>query len=400
MRRLRILAMVLAASLAVPAFAKDRPPERGPLDAAKLLAQKGDAAGAAAEFGAVLASAQAAGDLALEDQAAEAFAALVDAAPADPVASSKETRSGTSRAALLMIVLRKLDKSRSGAFVAAPSLARHVLQSATRTGDTTLVAEAAAVVRAHASRPGSGVAAPVVAKFAEGMKAAAEGKFDAATAPLEAAAGAAAKAGWWDLATCAATEAAAAWTKLGSAEQAVAIVQSTADALGPACDPRLVARWKGVIDGRVPGGAASAPAAVCSEKLAKASYAGNEAGPGAPGADAGSPGTALALALPKLAKSKPFVSATWTAAGFDVRCVAAPDARPKAPVTQGVRYVVEGCVTLGFRGRAVALCAVDLHGGRNGARGRDSHSPASAVYLVAEGETWSVSKEGVVTLSK
>jgi len=60
----------------------------------------------------------------------------------------------------------------------------------------------------------------------------------------------------------------------------------------------------------------------------------------------------------------------------------------------------EGGVKLGFFGRSVALTSVELADEAGVAISTGSPSPVRAYYLLAEGETWGVSKDGVVTGSR
>ena len=64
------------------------------------------------------------------------------------------------------------------------------------------------------------------------------------------------------------------------------------------------------------------------------------------------------------------------------------------------RYVQKSGVTLAFHGAQVCLRMVDLVG-LDGAPGDGAGcDPARAFYLVAPNETWSVSKDGVVSIAK
>lgn len=386
------------------AHAQDRrsPPPSGPLDAARALEKRGDTLGAARSYGQVIAKAQAAADLALEDAAAQGLEALIDAAPADRAGESKATSAAPGRAALLAAVMEKLDANRCGAFVSAPCLAREILQSATRTGDPTHVPSAAAVLAAHATKSASGRGALVVAKYAEGMKALlVDGNADAATAPLAVAAAAAAKAGWWDLAASAGTESAVAWTKLGDKEKALAAVKAVADAADVSLGAMRAAAWRETLAGRLPEDAALlVPVDAMTQRLATETVVGGDGGSGSAGLDGGGAVTAFARFHAKLAKGKPIATARGTPAGFDVRFPMKPDARPTAPLATGVAYVEESGVWLAFQGRSVALQGVDFRGGRDGPKGRWTLCPVRASYLVAEGETWSVSRDGIAAIGK
>jgi hypothetical protein len=76
------------------------------------------------------------------------------------------------------------------------------------------------------------------------------------------------------------------------------------------------------------------------------------------------------------------------------------DVRQAQQFAEGEKHANRGGVTLAFSGRGVALRMLDLVGNR-GQPGESSEAGSvRAYYLLAEGETWSVSKEGIVTISR
>ena len=66
-------------------------------------------------------------------------------------------------------LMLQLDAKRSGAFVSAPCLARHLLLAATASGDMKSVPDAAKVAIAHAKQRGAGRCAKAMALYADGM---------------------------------------------------------------------------------------------------------------------------------------------------------------------------------------------------------------------------------------
>jgi hypothetical protein len=396
-----VAAVVLLAGTTT--FGKD--PGAAALEEAKALAAKGDALGAAGRFGDVVAAAQAAGDLQAEQAAAEAFESWFDKLPAD---AAGDTKDRPTRAAVLTATLRKLDASRCGAFVSAPVLARNVLRRATETGDFAAVPDAAKVAAAHASKATSGRAAAVVAKYAEGMRAVAEGRFADATAPLDAAAAEAVKAGWIDLAAHACTELAATWLHEKAPDKAAAAVAATVSACETSCGPMFVGEWQTMLAKRAPDGPEGLRKPL-DDLMARITAAGAGRGSGGSGASGapGAPGgsgprvSPIGKLLAKLPKGKAFVSTTRSAKGFELRWTTAPDAKPVSAFDEsGVTFLGEGGVWLAFLGRGVALMVVDPVGNRGGFGGTFRLSDARAYYLLAEGETWNVSKDGVVTITR
>lgn len=404
--RTATLSMVCAVALGLAAgtaAAKDSP--ESVLNDAKALAKagKGERLKAAERFGDAVALAQSQGNLAAEDAAATELEEFIDEVTGEEMrnpAAAGTTDAGPSTVKLLCALTGKLDPDRCGAFVSAPVLARLALVRATETGERPDIAQLAKVLVTHAEKmPGSHGAA-VAAKYAEGMKSVADGKFDVAAPALDAVTADAAKSGWTVLASRAAVEAAAAWLKASAPEKAAASITAAAEAFGAKPDPVLVSEWTQIVARRL----ADAPAEVRkpAEDLQKRLTAGGGAGgAGASGGRGGKGGaTDIGRLLPKLPKKKAIASATRSAKQFDIRWATNPDAKASAGFDEGIHYVDEGGVWLGFNGRSVALCMVDLVGGRGGLGGRVTASTVRAFYLVAEGETWSVSRDGIVTITR
>jgi hypothetical protein len=149
-----------------------------------------------------------------------------------------------TRAGAYAAVMRKLDKSHCGAFIAAPVLAREVLLMSSETGETASVPDAVTVALVHAKKPGSGRGAAAVANYAEGLSATLDGKFELATAPLDAALEQARKSGWLDLATHAGTELAAAWVRLGDDDQANSALARVAGLCDADTPSGVLRRWR------------------------------------------------------------------------------------------------------------------------------------------------------------
>jgi hypothetical protein len=403
MRFRTTLCAVATFVLAASAAAKDTP--QSVLDDAKALAKRGDALKTAERFGDAIALAQAAGDLAAEEAAADETAKFVDDAYRESLRNQAKgggTNDAPTQSALLAAILRKLDPVRCGAFVSAPVLARGVLQLATETGDFASVADAAKVAASHGSRATSGRAAAVVAKYADGMRAVADGKYDVAALLLDAACADAGKSGWIDLAAHAGTEAAASWFRAGAADKAAASATSVAALFDGKSHLSVVIRWSKFAHARLAG---APPAVVKPVDDAVARYGGAGA-PGAPGGRGGKGASAGATPisdvgklLPRLAKGKPFVSVARVAKGMEVRWTTTAE-KPVKEFADGVEIVDEGGVTVALCDRSVALMMIDLEGTRGQPGGRGEPQAVRAFYLLAEGETWNVSKEGVVTITR
>ena len=75
-------------------------------------------------------------------------------------------------------------------------------------------------------------------------------------------------------------------------------------------------------------------------------------------------------------------------------------AKDERKVDTGVKHWDGGGITLSFCGTGVALTMVDLTG-RNGQPGESSQQqPWQLFYLLAPGETWGVTKKGIVSVSR
>ncbi len=398
-RAVLIVAMVLLA--AVAADAKESP--ESVLDDAKVLARKGDKGGAAARYGDAIAAAQAAGDLQAEAAAAESMSDYFDDLERTALAGVASTTSDApSIAQLLAAAMVRLDPTRNGAYVSAPALALSVLQRATAEGEFGSVPDAAKVAIAHAAKAGSGRAADVVAKYAEGMSAVASGHFDEATVPLRAALTESVESGWTHLSTHIATELAATWMRLGQPVEATSAITTAIAVLEHATRPIAAIAWSTMVDHRLP----DAPEAVrkpVSDLVARLSQGGvSSSGVGGRGG-AGLPAVAEPISevgklLRKLGKVKPFVSVTRTPKRFEVQFATQRDEKVPVEFPEMVAYADAGGVWLAFHHQSVALHMVDLVGNRGGPGTRTWPNVTRAFILLAEGETWSVSKEGIVTV--
>jgi hypothetical protein len=379
----------------------------GALDDAKVLANRKEFLKAAERFGDAIAALQKAGDLQGEEAAAhdveEALGMVNRVTPPSPEGS---TSPAPTRAAVLAALAQRLDPLRCGAYVSAPVLAREVLCLATETGDLASADAVAKIAAAHAKRATSGRAAAVVAAYAQGAATAAAGKLADAAPLLDAATADAAKAGWVDLAVHAATEAAASWAKAGAEDKALASVNAGIAAFGASPSRSKVNDWHTWASQRL----AAAPESVrkAMDEFAKKQTGGSSVsasggrggrgGNGAPGG--GEPVSEIAKLLPKLGKGKPVVSVRRTAQGMLIQW-ATPE-EPEKPRTfeSMVRVADAGGVTVALFDRSVSLMMVDLKGTRGQPGESSQASDVRAYYLLAEGETWNVSKDGVVTITR
>jgi len=404
-------AMGLAAAVVLLAgtgtFGKE--PGGAALEEAKALAAKGDALGAAGRFGDAVAAAHAAGDLQAEQAAANALAEWFGALRTNQSKSAAK-RADTvgdaalappSRATLLAGVLSRLDPDRCGAFVAAPVLARNVFVLSTMDGDLSGVAVAMEVAQVHATRASSGRSAAVVARYGAGLTELVAGRFEAAAGTLDRAAAEAAEARWVDIAAFAGTEAAVAWTRAGKHDHAAASLSVAVDAVRYRGSGRFAADWRELMSKRLADAPASVrePADGLPDWIRKQTTQPGLGGRGQQGWS--TPETPVVTWLRSHDDAATFVGAKRHGRRFVVSFQAPVETRDVVELDTGVGYESCGGVTLGFCRGSVGLADIQFPGpAKGGSGGRGSPSPIRAYYLLAEGETWNVAKDGVVTITR
>jgi hypothetical protein len=165
----------------------------------------------------------------------------------------------------------------------------------------------------------------------------------------------------------------------------------------------MVRDWKTFADRRL----ADAPAAVRKplDDLAEGLGGGSVSaagGAGGRGAPAGTePTSDIAKYLGTIGGGKPFVSVACSAKGLEPRWTTSKTRSPRE-FDDGIRVANEGGVTLLLHERSVALRMVDLKGTRGQPGEAQGGAPTAvrAFYLLADGEIWNVSKDGVVTITR
>ncbi|MHC4934210.1 MAG: hypothetical protein ACYTGV_18725, partial [Planctomycetota bacterium] len=104
-------------------------------------------------------------------------------------------------------------------------------------------------------------------------------------------------------------------------------------------------------------------------------------------------------ALESYPRKKALVTVRRTKKGFQIREGFGPKFRKTQAYGPGVRHYGHEGVTYSFWGHAVALTTVDPTG-RSGQPGGSSHrGPLRAFYHLGEGETWGVTRQGIVTVA-
>ena len=406
---MRTLAAGLLAAAAIlaagPAAAKDG--WKDLLAEAKAKARASENGKASALFGEALALAQKQGDLLAEQEAFDAFREFLERLPGPPKEGGREVESiaGGSREALAA-VLSKLDPKRCGAFVSAPCLAGDLLVLAVEKGDGRFVEQAAAALAPHAKGGKSGLGLATLAKLGAALKARTPGEDPAAAdAPLEEAFAAAVQENWTDLAMAAGVELAArAAARPGEAAPAKAAVERLARLLAPETDLRLCTWLRSMVDVRLKGAPEEVLKPFADAFAARvggsASSAGGRGGRGGEGADSAAPVSPLGEALRKAPRGSPLGTVARAKGGFEFRVAWDAKFRGVHQHQDGVKHLDEGGLTVSFLAWSVAMRMADPEGTR-GQPGESSRpEEGRAFYRLARGETWALSKEGIVSIGK
>jgi len=278
-------------------------------------------------------------------------------------------------------VMKQLDPKRNGAYLSAHLLAFGLLRAAIREGDDAHVADAVRVLEAR--RKDAGACAAALTALAHGVAAARKAPAGA-VGPLTTAFEAAMKNGWLDLATHAGIELACVEKQVG---REGTTLQRLDEALRAHGDRSLVQVRNALAAKRIPesrldvgGGSVSA--------------AGGRGGRG------GVEGSPVGAAWNGLKSTKPLVVVKRAAQVFKLEPGFKGAKDGECVFKTGVFHGECGGITLSFCDTGVGLAMIDLTG-RRGQPG-ESSQPRSwqFFYLLAPGETWSVTKTGVVSVKK
>jgi hypothetical protein len=398
-----ILGAILLAGSVPAAWAKD--PPKSPID--EVIAQAksagaADPARAGALLGQAVSLAQKARDLQRESTAADALEELADDLDGRdvPAAADGTRQARPGSRALLAATMKAIDAKRHGAFVSAHALATVLLREAVAHGDGVFVEEAAVALLAYEATPKAGKASAPLARFAEGLRAVGAKDAAKADAMLSQAFEAFAANGWLALALDAATERVAGLLAAKDEARATEAVAKAAALVNADSDFDAVQTWE--TNGRRRW-AGAPPAVLAPFEKAVANRPG---GVGAKGGRGGAGGSGsggnvsdLGRYWPKAGADKPFVTLTRTKDGLVARAAFRKEAAEPLALQQGQRHWDDGGVTVALAGWAVALRIVDFEGLRGQPGERSRPSKARAFYPLAEGETWGVSKNGVVTVT-
>ena len=301
----------------------------------------------------------------------------------------------------LHALMMKLDPKRSGAFVSAPSIARHLLLMASATGDTKFVEDAAKVVRANTTQRGAGKCAKAMNLYTDGLLARIKKDdvkaaffFDKAFAMMR-------DEGWTPLAMHAAVENAAALVRQRNVDGAATAIASLAEIFPAGSDISLSYILRQLYQTHLAGAPAEVKQAY--EKVMKphtgprsVSSAGGRGGRGGHG---GMDLSKVGEGMRKFGRKKALMTVRRADKGFEIRQGFDKSFKAEQPYKHGTKYHEDGGVTLGFWNFAVGLYMIDPEGCRV-QPGESSSGPSGelAYYFLARKEKWTVTKRGVVAI--
>jgi hypothetical protein len=383
------------------------PPAGGPsvrdhLDAAKALLEKKDVRGALDRIGDGLLLAHKEGDLLAEWMAAEALEEVARELPADaPRGAARSAPQGVPhRREAMGLLMKKLDPKRQGAFVTPGILARKLILLSSERGDEVLRDEAEDILSGWEAGKKSGEATVFYTTWTISMSSmnmlgpVGKGNTDGFVFLRRDILRAVAH-DWADEVTHAVTEHAAFYVRFQDPMDGLDAMKQGEKVCLQVGDADVVRRWEKVVDARLAG----APDKL-KEPLRRLSgkFPATQAGAGGAGREAAP--TGLGVAFPKMKKDAPLVRVKRTDTGFDVMPAWNPKAKFKAVHGPGVRYLEADGLILMFEGRGVGVHAVDLEG-RLALPGNGSPDTSfRAIYTLAKAETWTLRKDGTVTVMK
>jgi len=383
-------------------------------DAVKSFAA-GDEIAAAHGLGRAAAAAQKSGDVRIGRRVAgtlETLLVTVKRAERQGVKRTQPSlRELTDRQRVIVAAaLSELDPGRTAAFVSVPSLAQHLLFSASEHGDTEHVVAAADAMRRHATGRARGRHTAVLLRHAEGMAALAGGDGRAAAGHFEAAFAAAAEQRWIDLAAHAGTE--LAWVREEAGDRAAteAALRAVAELFQGDVSGESARAWTRAVQSRLPKGATDL-AKIVNEATGRLTPSRSD-----PTDDSESSGksklTRLGKAFKKIGAKTAIARISRTDTGLKLDVLFKPKSSELLIEKSGLRRLDRGGLLLVARGRAVGVEDMQTENYDNFAgapmTGREDAQPAlrsaaslalvRADYPLALAESWSVTKTGAVKI--
>ncbi len=377
----------LLLALILPSFAWARDARSVRKEAAALVAE-GKTVQAATLLGKALAAVQKKGDLVGQHDYYDALASVL----AWQNRLAKPTADGAYRDCCFAL-MKPLDARRAGAFLSAHQLAGELLHQCVRNGDDRYLTEAVAVVAQYAGGKHRGAYAVALQALADGIVKARAAEHGKSLVPLTKALQLSIKNGWNVPGVYAAIELQAAMRKLKREKEFSALAHKLLDAIGKSGERYAAQLYRDAWRRRI----GVMPGEIDARIREMEEAPGPRGEPGGRGHRALPRGTKVARALRKFSSKKPLVSARLGADGFDVRHEFSKF-RAAQSMTSGTTYQADGGLTLTFRGPGVNVNNVDPSGGDGLAGANPVPAAWQFFYVLAEGETWSMTRRGEVSI--
>ncbi len=343
-----------------------------------------------------------AGDVLVEQSVSQAFSGFLYQMPWEVphVPGADNLSLGRQRRDAFALILGRLDPKRSAAFVSAHALATQFLFSATKNADDRHVFRSLEVIEEFARSQRSSKISDMLALYGQGIVARASGRSDEAIGPLEQALNTCIAERWTDCAAYVGTELAAVGVERKNRSKARAALEAIASAGAQDMTFRLAATWKSLVDARLRG----APSDVL-EPYAFALKPFLEEGSFVesllPECACDPPGlTKLGSAWRDLSSARPIVTVLRTRDGFEIREGFDREFRAARSIAWKLEHFSNGGVVLAFDGAGVALLRLALEGSSVGPSEAPYPSLANSYYRLGVGESYSVSKVGLVTIAR
>jgi hypothetical protein len=369
------------------------------LAAARALLEKRDHRAALKQVGDALLLAHEGGDIAGESEAVPVLEALARSLPEKPAADGEKGPPGRREA--MALLMARMAHTRAGALVSANALARNLAFLAVENGDEFNSDVSSSVVCHWSGAKDSGAVADFFAEWlvrVESMNLVGSigtrGGLDGFPMVRKKIAEAAIN-GWADEATHAATDLARFQIKWKQDVGGLAAMTQAEEACRAAGDAAVLERWQKCIDRRL--GTAIPSLLQPIQRLAGKLPA---VPPGTAGVDRPAGATGLGDAFAGMKSGSILVRVSRNDKCFDVVPAWKPKEKIKVPYGPGARFLDGDGLILVFQGRAVGLYALNLDG-HLGVPGDGMHDLSfRSLYPIAKGETWSLRKDGTVTLTR
>ncbi len=314
-----------------------------------------------------------------------------------------EVRPPHSWSEAMSAVIQALDARHAGAYVSAHALAREVLLRSSRTGDRTGVPVAAEALSEFAKGKRRGKAAQALAAYGDGLllldtEGADDERRAKVAAALEGALAACVEERWTETACMVGTELAVLRLATGDATGARDALARAAEAVedaGGYPDSQVLILWSNAVRARL----ADAPEDVLAPHLeALKPLHGGRSEPGGAGRNAGSDPCRLGRLWKRFGARKTLVTVARGGSDHVVRLGYVRGHEVERSFRTGHRYLVVDGIILGFHGHAVTLERIDLSVVPGASSGGPCRTGLCAWYLLADGETWSLRKDGEVRI--